>query len=642
MNCSVEFAQVDEDQRYCSRKCRKMHQNALRQSRKVILDSVSTDEIAIAAAAVTSSTPTTPRTRSDIALNVLSADDRASLYETGARYSESTLRKHKYAEKMYLGYMAYYTDVSPWPLDPRHVAEWVRFLGLHAKYAIGSLESVFIPAIKRLHIEYCSAPVPLEVHQFISQALKDVKNSKSHLAESQSKGPAIVNDVKRIIECIPEGHPDKAMEASLFLASLSTGARAVTCFNVHLADIISVYNVPGSNRIIVQLRYRVTKGNPIWNHIVSLEGDPTLKSSLNVVYWLVMHLKSRFGLDLLSFSTWDLSITGASEEKLWPYSKDCMRAVFKSRAALAGFPHDLFCFHSLRAGFLCSAILKAGTDANAVRAVLENTAFVAGWVPNQAAQLRYVKTCAKKTIISSRLILPVEENDEANVIEPLLMSSEAFHNIRLSEPSWDPDTNYKSFQQKVDKIFTIDALEPEMRKALKDKCWRNAFNAYVLADPILEAEARSIYLLKPAWKIARSRFGTELNSREYVGRRHMAQMLNENYSLVHGLVNQFVSLVRAEIELEKPVRKCTRTRPVKPVESGIVRERSAQTGHRKRIPWTRDEDVVLVQEHHRGFSWKNISSLLADRTNVDCKDRYRNLVIKFGDVPDLLASHGLE
>jgi hypothetical protein len=86
------------------------------------------------------------------------------------------------------------------------------------------------------------------------------------------------------------------------------------------------------------------------------------------------------------------------QKKLWKLSKDSMRRTIQDRATLCGYPKNLFSFHSLRAGFLCLALIKAGTNKQTVQAVLENTAFIAGWVPNQSAQLSYVKECAKKLL----------------------------------------------------------------------------------------------------------------------------------------------------------------------------------------------------------------------------------------------------
>ena len=114
----------------------------------------------------------------------------------------------------------------------------------------------------------------------------------------------------------------------------------------------------------------------------------------------------------------------------------------------AGFPPHLylFSFHSLRCGFMCSALLKAGSNADAVKAILDNTyclpAFIAGWMdgwmPNQAAPLRYVKECAKRSIILSRFIMPEEEEEEegegeedlpTEAVESMLASSETCHGV---------------------------------------------------------------------------------------------------------------------------------------------------------------------------------------------------------------------
>jgi hypothetical protein len=191
----------------------------------------------------------------------------------------------------------------------------------------------------------------------------------------------------------------------LWLTPVSISARADTCCNVLVGDIQNVLPKPGSSTVFVQIKFRITEGNPNWNHTITLEGDPGARSSMNVVYWLDLHLKKAFGVDLLSRNHWPDDVL---PQKLWHWSKDSRRELFKTRASLAGFPHSMFSFHSLRA--ICTALLKAGSDSNGIKAVLENTAFVSGWVPNKAAQLRYVKESSKRTIVSSRLILPIEEN----------------------------------------------------------------------------------------------------------------------------------------------------------------------------------------------------------------------------------------
>lgn len=55
------------------------------------------------------------------------------------------------------------------------------------------------------------------------------------------------------------------------------------------------------------------------------------------------------------------------------------REIFQDRAMKAGFPRGMFGFHSLRAGFLCSAILKDGNSKESIEGIMEHTAIVAGW-----------------------------------------------------------------------------------------------------------------------------------------------------------------------------------------------------------------------------------------------------------------------
>jgi len=73
--------------------------------------------------------------------------------------------------------------------------------------------------LKRLHVENTDEAVPLEVTKFISQAVRDLKNSKSPINKPDGKEAAIISDVRRVIdECTPDGLPTKASEASLWLA----------------------------------------------------------------------------------------------------------------------------------------------------------------------------------------------------------------------------------------------------------------------------------------------------------------------------------------------------------------------------------------------------------------------------------------
>ena len=87
---------------------------------------------------------------------------------------------------------------------------------------------------------------------------------------------------------------------------------------------------------------------------------------------------------------------------MWHWNPDSAREMFSKRASQAGFPDRMFSYHSLRAGFLCSALLKA-SSAEEVEGVLERTALVAGWRPRGASQLLYVKEAFKAQLFANGL-----------------------------------------------------------------------------------------------------------------------------------------------------------------------------------------------------------------------------------------------
>lgn len=166
LSCKVEFDPVDVEQRYCSKKCRKTFQNELRRNRKRAFDNISMDVITnrpepslVESNADERNPSTVSLTRADEALQYLSPERVTSLLATGARYSESTLKKHTWVMKLYSGFCSA-LDVEPWPLDPVIASGFVRFLGLDAKYAIASVEDVIVPSLKRMHMEHCDEAIP--------------------------------------------------------------------------------------------------------------------------------------------------------------------------------------------------------------------------------------------------------------------------------------------------------------------------------------------------------------------------------------------------------------------------------------------------------------------------------------------------
>jgi hypothetical protein len=80
--------------------------------------------------------------------------------------------------------------------------------------------------------------------------------------------------------------------------------------------------------------------------------------------------------------------------------------------------------------------------------VLENTGWVAGWVPNKTSQLGYVRETVKKIIVANWMIAT---GQQTGIIEPFLCTPENFHCIVLNEPSW-PKKKYVPMKRKLAEI----------------------------------------------------------------------------------------------------------------------------------------------------------------------------------------------
>jgi hypothetical protein len=481
----------------------------------------------------------TPRsTRASIALETLTLDRVIELQSVSQRWSDSTLKKHCWVEPMYSGFCSN-IDQEPWPLDGPTAAAFIRWLGMDVEYAISSIEDVILPSLKRMTEERTGeAPIQL-VNDHLSQALKDLKNKRKDLLTSQGKDAAIIDDVIHIIASTPDGHPTKAEEASCWLAAVYTGARAITVAHVLLKDISYVHREE-SGLVIVQIQYRVTKGNAHWNQIVSLEGHLTKRSDHDPIFWLSTHLRETFGLDLDKLSSWRGSGVDLTA-KLWRWNEMAVSMTFKSRSISSGFPKGLHSFHSLRAGFICSALLKAGSSKESVAAVLETTAFVAGWAPGQRAQMRYVKATVRKTIVGNRMVMPIDE--DLPVVERSLGTSMAFHALETEPvPTWPIETNYRSFHDRMDRTIK-EGLNGAEDDRLVDRCWREAYSEFVLGRPDLEGIARIEYSQCDGWLSSRTKMATEKTVRMKVGRQCIADELNKDYGLLESFLKQFTDLI---------------------------------------------------------------------------------------------------
>lgn len=180
------------------------------------------------------------------------------------------------------------------------------------------------------------------------------------------------------------------------------------------------------------------------------------ESSIDPLRCIYEHVLKFHGFDLLQRNIAELS-GNIGQVSLFGLSEEALRERFKSAASKAGYPDGLLSFHSLRSGFLCSALIKSGTDESARTAVLEQTAFVAGWVPGGRAQIGYVKENGKRTIISTNLVLP-EKKSKLTSME--LSSPELFHGIVLKPLNKYTVDIWRTFQNEM--VGSWGPMEPNL------------------------------------------------------------------------------------------------------------------------------------------------------------------------------------
>ena len=339
--------------------------SCLNEASKIPMDSPSSEEL---------SQPLIPtsgsRSRCLQALQTITDAELDRVLSGELQRPESVIRKERWVLSLYTQFCIRTNRLQVLPFDIPHLCAFVRFLSLYCHYALSGIEQIMIPALRRINVANQQTN-DSTLMRCLNDTIKQLKHHPSVKKTGPGKPPLCSFDLSALITRIPQTLPTKALEASLFLFALHTGSRALTCENVLVGDIQQVEVDPTGLTCVVIL-LRVTKGNPRWDHPVTIEGYLTHEHPLDAVYWLNAYLKERYTLELPSLVESELAIPrDIGNQKLWPLSRDCMRERLKKRLEQAGFPTHRWAFHSLRSGFICSALLTAGSDLNKRSSVLE-------------------------------------------------------------------------------------------------------------------------------------------------------------------------------------------------------------------------------------------------------------------------------
>lgn len=339
-----------------------------------------------------------------VMLNQMTDAELENFVNTPLERTPAARKKEAWVLSMYIPFCQRLHQSNPFPLDARIACAFLRFMALKCKYALTGIKNVMMYALLNAEKDRCGKNDAVVADRML-RTLNQLRHNKKVVQGGEGKEPLVYFDLQELITRIPNNLSVKAGDASLFLFSLHTGARAITCSNITYDDILYVQQHSVSKLTRVVINQKVSKGKPRWNMPVCIEGYVDREHPLDLVYWLQNYIKQETNLSLSELVIQNsLPTNPLKGKKLWHYTTDSMRECLKKRLIQAGFPPHKFSHHSLRSGYITSCLLVAGADPGRRAAVMELTSLVADWKTYGFSQKLYLKHIARRTIVSSRLI----------------------------------------------------------------------------------------------------------------------------------------------------------------------------------------------------------------------------------------------
>ena len=527
--------------------------------------------------------------------------------------------------------------VPLFPLQPDICTAYVLALG-ECSYSIGTIRSVLIASLKRLNrTDQNLQHTPPDVNLAFSSALRRVSELYPQLRKVQSRAPCRMVDLVKIIDAIPKGAEDLARRAACWLTSCQTGARSVTMVNVTLGDIICIKQSEdrktndGKPLYIVKLRYNVSKNiGSNWNHEVNIEGQTEVRDTGDAVYWLERLLEEKFrvrSLSLHNHSQWHLSKEEAAQSLFGWNTTDAMAEAFAIAAEKAGFPPRYLTFHSLRAGFICSALMEAalcGTE-HEKTAIIERTALIAGWKAGGRSQNLYIKMQAIGSLIGTRVTGggPANAPRATSDTDPALLRTEVYHNLKtpldMLESKYKPADSLFQLYEEMNRILKLDRTDPDYERKHISAVGIVFYRFYRRSGSILQ---------ESVGKLGSGSYRSQAISRT---RLYIAELLHADFDQNLPLI---LEELRPDMEDLVSTHKYS-LRPKKcPVEERGEHDRAKNPmGSRKRIAWSPVEEEKLLQGIKLyGTSWRKIAEMINEgrpndvcRTGKDCYDKNRTM-----------------
>ena len=240
---------------------------------------------------------------------------------------------------------------------------------------------------------------------------------------------------------------------------------------------------------------------------------------------------------------------------------------------------------------------------------METTAFIAGWAPNKPAQLRYVKKAAIATLVATRV---VDSSSNDPFVESSLMTPEMFHGITLQPRPAKQQEQYQTFLKKFEQLVSNPAHTPEEARRHLRNSKRHAFWKFAEKCPVVAHEAYQSATKNADWAEKRQRSRILHDAFSKAGREFVMKEVSAHPERSE----EWARKISQFIERDKTYRR---------IERQSAATSTKREGSRKRERWTEEETKILLECKESGMSWKEISNKIPRRTNVDCKDKFRNV-----------------
>ncbi|KAH7827572.1 uncharacterized protein MONOS_17261 [Monocercomonoides exilis] len=570
----------------------------------------------------------------DEAVSRVSKEKAKKYLNVESIWSDATKQKHSWVNRL-LTIWAEKVEIEPWPLHHEAARGFVLFCGKECHYPLSSIRYVIIPSLKRINIIKRGKRLSSNTYHSLKDAVRCLKYSSEVEKTVTKKEPAVLQDVKRIVHFIPNTMLDKALESSLFLVAVHTGARAITLSSVKLSDIKQVVRSKFTNKLLCTIQFNRTKASHNWGHKVTIEGNEDEENDEDPVYWLSLYVYQKTGIRL---SDWNNAKEKANLNQLvWPLSTDSMRERFKSRAEAAGYPRHLFCFHSLRSGFICTALIAANKDNETQRAVMEKTAFVAGWQQCRLSQCTYIKEAVKRAMVASRLITTNDDRNQT-VFDETLLELEVFHGVSFKENVKKEKTPMEKFSELVKRRMSEYYGELIVEEAKRERYIRNGSKKLVEENEELMMVAE--YRMK---EINEKKEEEQRKTDLYSVASTVANMFIQDQLLVQGKTPEEMATMICDMAesctSKAPVRKynhkvdhmshlTVKERRKKEREEAIKDRERNEKNNIRRIRWKKEDDDKLIQLFNEGKRASEMMKLFPFRNRQHIDDHLQVLLKK--------------